>query len=490
MACPNLPTRSRPGCTRGWRAALALAAALWAAAPPAARAQPAPPAVADAMRAAAVAPHEWGMVVLPLDGGAPLAAHNAQLAFNPASAMKLVTTYAALSLLGPDYRWNTAVLMRGRLEGDVLAGDLVLRGGGDPKLVIEDMVELVGRLRASGLREISGNLVIDDSLYEVGDDSVEKFDGDPSQPYNVRPHAALMNFKATKFIVRPSGKLVSIELDPPLAGVPVLNEVRLVAGACRFGAPGLAIRDAGPEERPVIRIGGAYSAGCGEQSTMAAVLNHRQFIHGFFGAAWRAAGGVWSGRTVVERDPGTALPTLAQWTSTRNLGEVVRDVNKFSNNVMARQLLLQTSADASRRQPATLERARRVVVVWLEQRGLRAPELVIENGSGLSRSERISPTSLARLLADAARSDQAQIFLESLPVVGVDGTMKSRLKNEPVAGNAWIKTGSLNDVRSIAGYVTAASGRRYAVVLIVNGPRAEGTGAAQDALLRWVHASG
>jgi D-alanyl-D-alanine carboxypeptidase/D-alanyl-D-alanine-endopeptidase (penicillin-binding protein 4) len=193
---------------------------------------------------------------------------------------------------------------------------------------------------------------------------------------------------------------------------------------------------------------------------------------------------------VVERDPGPALPTLAQWTSTRNLGEVVRDVNKFSNNVMARQLLLQTSADASRRQPATLERARRVVVVWLEQRGLRAPELVIENGSGLSRSERISPTSLARLLADAARSDQAQVFLESLPVVGVDGTMKSRLKNEPVAGNAWIKTGSLNDVRSIAGYVTAASGRRYAVVLIVNGPRAEGTGAAQDALLRWVHASG
>ena len=262
--------------------------------------------------------------------------------------------------------------MRGRLEGDVLAGDLVLRGGGDPKLVIEDMVELVGRLRASGLREISGNLVIDDSLYEVGDDSVEKFDGDPSQPYNVRPHAALMNFKATKFIVRPSGKLVSIELDPPLAGVPLLNEVRLVAGACRFGAPGLAIRDAGPEERPVIRIGGAYSAGCGEQSTMAAVLNHRQFIHGFFGAAWRAAGGVWSGRTVVERDPGPALPTLAQWTSTRNLGEVVRDVNKFSNNVMARQLLLQTSADASRRQPATLERARRVVVVWLEQSGLRA----------------------------------------------------------------------------------------------------------------------
>jgi D-alanyl-D-alanine carboxypeptidase/D-alanyl-D-alanine-endopeptidase (penicillin-binding protein 4) len=457
---------------------------------PGARAQQAPPAVADAMRAAAVAPHEWGMVVVPLAGGAPLAAHNAQLPFNPASAMKLVTTYAALSLLGPDYRWNTAIQMRGRLEGDALAGDLVLRGGGDPKLVIEDMVELIGRLRASGLREIRGNLVIDDSLYEVGDGAIEKFDGDPSQPYNVRPHAALMNFKATKFIVRPSGKLVSIELDPPLAGVPVVNEVKLVAGACRFGAPGLAIRDAGPEERPSIRVGGAYSAGCGEQSTMVAVLNHRQFIHGFFGAAWRDAGGAWSGRTVVERNVEAGLPTLAQWTSPRNLGDVVRDINKFSNNVMARQVLLQTSVDTTQRRPATLERARRIVIGWLEQRGLRTPELVIENGSGLSRTERISPTALAHLLADAAHSDQALVFRDSLPVVGVDGTMKTRLRNEPIAGNAWIKTGSLNDVRTIAGYVAAASGRRYAVVLFVNGPRAEGTGAAQDALLRWVHANG
>ncbi|MFZ4759209.1 MAG: D-alanyl-D-alanine carboxypeptidase, partial [Burkholderiaceae bacterium] len=215
----------------------------------------APPAVVEAARAAAIAPHEYGLAVLPLDGRALAVAHNAELPFNPASTMKLVTTYAALSLLGADYRWSTAIAMRGRLDGDTLDGDLVLRGGGDPKLVIEDMTELVARLRASGLRQIRGNLVIDDSLYEIGDESVEKFDGDPSQPYNVRPYAALMNFKATKFVVRPQGAGVEIVLDPPLAGVPIVNEVKLVRGACRFGAPGLAIRDAGPEERPSIRVG-------------------------------------------------------------------------------------------------------------------------------------------------------------------------------------------------------------------------------------------
>jgi D-alanyl-D-alanine carboxypeptidase/D-alanyl-D-alanine-endopeptidase (penicillin-binding protein 4) len=153
--------------------------------------------------------------------------------------------------------------------------------------------------------------------------------------------------------------------------------------------------------------------------------------------------------------------------------------------------MLQTSADAAPpRQPATLERARRTVVSWLERRGLRTPELVIDNGSGLSRQERIAPASLARLLLDAARSDQAAVYLESLPVVGVDGTMRHRLRGEPIAGRAWIKTGSLNGVRSIAGYVDGASGRRWAVVMLVNGPRAEGSGAAQDALLRWVHANG
>lgn len=472
------------------RAAAVLAAAAfgWLAAGPAGAQLPAP--VAEALRAAAIQPEEVGVLVVPVDGGPALAAHQADVAFNPASTMKLVTTYAALSLLGPEYRWHTSILMRGRLDGDVLRGDLVLRGGGDPKLVIEDMTELVARLRATGLREIRGDLVIDDSLYDLREQDTT-FDGDPSQPYNVRPHAALVNFKATKFVVTPAQGKVSITLDPPLAGVPVVNEVKLVRGACRFGAAGLAIRDGGTEAQPIIRVGGAYAQGCGTQSTMVAVLNHRQFIQAFFAAAWQAAGGTWNGRAVLETPASpSGLTELARWTSPRTLTDVVRDINKFSNNVMARQVMLQTSLDEAQRSPATLERARKAVAGWLERRGLRAPELVIDNGSGLSRQERVAPATLARLLVHAAGSPHAAAFVESLPVAGVDGTMQYRLKGEPVTGRAWIKTGSLNGVRSIAGYVDAASGRRYAVVMLVNGPRAGGSGPAQDELLRWVHSRG
>jgi D-alanyl-D-alanine carboxypeptidase/D-alanyl-D-alanine-endopeptidase (penicillin-binding protein 4) len=362
-----------------------------------------PAVVAEAMRAAALAPHEYGVAVMPLDGGAPLVWHNAEAAFNPASTMKLVTTYAALSLMGPNLRWRTQIMMRGQLVGDVLQGDLVLQGGGDPKFVIEDLTELIMRLRANGLREIRGNLVVDDSLYDVGDAAVEAFDGDRSQPYNVRPSAALMNFKATRVSVRPQTGGLAVDMDPPLA-VPIVDEVKLARGGCRFGIAGLSIREIGPEDAPTIRVAGQYSPACGEQSTMVAVLNHRQFIHGFFASAWRAAGGVWEGRTVVERRIEPNLPVLLRWDSPRTLADVVKDINKYSNNVMARQVLLHTSADPQRRRPATLERARATLNVWLEKRGLRSPEIVIDNGSGLSRRERISPASLARLLIDASRT--------------------------------------------------------------------------------------
>jgi len=228
-----------------------------------------------------------------------------------------------------------------------------------------------------------------------------------------------------------------------------------------------------------------------------AMLSHPQFVLALFKAAWRARGGVFDGGVRVERGAAKGRP-WAEWESPRTLAEVVGDVNKFSNNVMARHLLLQIGSEAglrrvgadTRRVPATVEHARAVVAEWLQGQGLTFPELVLENGSGLSRAERISPASMARLLQHASAGPLGETLRQSLPRVGVDGTMKSRLTGDPIAGNAWIKTGSLADVRTIAGYVDAVSGRRYAVVLFVNGPRAEGTRELQDRFLKWVFEKG
>jgi D-alanyl-D-alanine carboxypeptidase/D-alanyl-D-alanine-endopeptidase (penicillin-binding protein 4) len=497
---PGMARRSSPRCGPDLERRQVLGAALGlllpGAAARAAGAHGGPPPPLDIwLREAGVPAAQVGVLVEPLAGGPPLLAWQSGQAFNPASAMKLLTSSAALAMLGPDYRWRTGAWLRGVRSGDVLVGDLILRGGGDPKLVIEDLSAFVQRMRAQGLRELRGDLVIDDSLFDAGASADEPFDGDASQPYNVGPHPLLMNFKASRLVLRPVGGEVRIALDPPLADVRIDNAVRVVAGGCRHAAGGLSIRE-GPGsaagEVASLRVSGSFSAGCGEQGLFAAMLGHRDFIHALFKAAWEASGGVFAGRTRVQRGVAVGPPWL-EWVSPRTLADVVRDINKFSNNVMSRNLLLQIGAERALRPAGEPRRpglavAREAVVGWLAGEGLRFPELVIDNGAGLSRAERIAPASLAALLRHVAARDWGGLLRESLPRVGQDGTMRHRLVGEAVAGRAWIKTGSLDEVRSIAGYVDTASGRRVVAVLLVNGPAAAASAVVQDRLLRWVHA--
>lgn len=475
-----------------------------------------PASVVQALRAAGISPSQVGVQVtaVDVDGTAttsesdaicpgPLAtqpiapatqpvsiAHGADVPFNPASAMKVLTTHAALALLGPQYRWRTMWLAGGPIVDGALHGDLVLRGGGDPKLVIEDLLEQIRQLRALGLHTIRGDLVIDDSLWDTPRES-EPFDGDASQPYNVRPNAAMMNFKATRITLEPvdATSQGTVLLDPPLAGVPIENDAVLTLGACEEPLAKLAVRDSGSDDfAPGIRVGGRWAAACGARSMFAAVLSHRQFVEALFRAAWNAAGGHWQGGARWGWTPHRAA-VLLEWLSPRTLADVVRDVNKLSNNVMARSLLLQIGAERAA-VPGSTASGAETLRAWLLREGLRMPELVIENGAGLSRVERISAASTVALLRHAAASQHAETLRESLPVVGVDGTMARRLQGEPVAGNAWIKSGSLASVRSAAGYVSAQSGRRYALAIMINGPGAEAAGPAIDELLRWIYANG
>jgi serine-type D-Ala-D-Ala carboxypeptidase/endopeptidase (penicillin-binding protein 4) len=408
---------------------------------------------------------------------------------NPASTMKLASTYAALSLLGPDFKFKTSVHLRGTLTAGVLEGDLVWRGSGDPKFVIEDLTEFVVQLRAAGLREIRGNLVLDDAQFEIPLEALNAIDGDTSQPYNVPPFAALMNFKATKFVITPQegGAQPVVTLDPALADVMLQNRVTVVKGPCRYSAASLAVSDLGMQGKlPGIGVSGNYSAACGETSAYSAVLDHRQFSHGFFKAAWLAGGGQFLGATRIERGAAAALPVFAQWVPPRTAADLVRDANKFSNNVVTRHLLLQASAHTLKL-PATVERSRSTLRSFLSAKQIDLTHFVVDNGSGLSRQERVSAKMLAQVLESAASSEVAQELLNSLPIVGVDGTMKSRLRDHPIAGNAWIKTGSLRDVRSVAGYVKSASGKWYVFVMLANGGASSGASALQDALLRWLY---
>jgi D-alanyl-D-alanine carboxypeptidase/D-alanyl-D-alanine-endopeptidase (penicillin-binding protein 4) len=457
--------------------------------PPDASAQ-LPEPVARALVQAGIPEASAALYVHEIGSERPLLTAGADRAMNPASAIKLLTTYAGLDLLGSAYSWTTEAYAAGTLKDGVLAGDLVIRGRGDPKLTLENFWLLLRGLRGRGLREIRGDLVLDRSYFTAEEFDPSRFDDQPTRPYNTGPDALLVNFKAVRlqFISDTEARAVRIVAEPPLSQVQIVNNLAFDAtGACGDWVSKLKLDAQGNATAARFAFNGVFPASCGERVRNFSVLGQSQYVLALFRELWRELGGTLSG-TVRDGAAGTDARLLTSVQSPA-LSEVVRDINKFSNNVMARQLFLTLGATGAGA-PATTEKSGRVIRQWLAGKGLSFPELVLENGSGLSRAERISARNLGLLLVSAFRSPVMPELIASLPVAAVDGTMKKRLSGAEVAGQAHIKTGALSGVRSIAGYVLDAQGRRVVVVLFVNHTNAGNTQAVQDALLRWIYHRG
>ena len=451
-----------------------------------------PPTVSAALQRAAIPESAVGIYVQRVGaseqaGGKSqsLLSRNADDSLNPASTMKLVTTYAALELLGPAFTWKTVAASNAPQVGGSLEGDLYLRGGGDPKFVVESLWLMLRQLRGRGIRTIRGDLVLDRSLFEAAPHDPSAFDSEPYRPYNVGPDALLVNFKAVtlRFIPDEGRREVRVAMEPLLADFAV-GPMVAGDGPCGDWKARIAA-DFTRVDR--IAFNGVYPASCGEQTWNVSILDHRQYVGALFRSLWTELGGSLLGTVRDGTVPADARMLVER--ASPNLADVVRDINKFSNNVMARELFLSLAAETMKT-PANLDGGQRVVRSFYANKGIAMPELVIENGSGLSRRERISARSMARVLQAAWASPVMPEFMSSLPLVGFDGTMKKRLNLRSVAGQAHIKTGSLGEVRALAGYVLSASGKRYIVVAFVNHPNAASAQPAHDALLQWVYDRG
>ena len=402
---------------------------------------------------------------------------NASTSRNPGSVIKVVTTYAALELLGPAYRWRTEAYV----EGD----DLYLKGYGDPKLDYESFWMLLRNLRGRGVREIRGDIVLDRSYF--GPVSPELIDNEVFRPYNVAPDALLVNFKSLRFVFWPQDATVRLFVEPNLPGLELINSLKISDGACPEGRAFRDLIGASFQSKPPrAAFTGFYPVSCGERELNVALHQPEDYVAGMVRALWSEMGGQWHGR-IREGEVGPNARLVYKHES-EPLSEVVRDINKFSNNVMARQLYLTLAAELGGA-PAQPQAAARAIEQWLVFKGIGAKELRTENGSGLSRNERASAVTLMTLLQAAWKSPVMPEFMASLPVVSADGTMRKRLHFEGISGNAHIKTGLLSDTRSIAGYVLDRNGRRHAVVMIANHPNAPDADAAFDALLQWVRTS-
>jgi D-alanyl-D-alanine carboxypeptidase/D-alanyl-D-alanine-endopeptidase (penicillin-binding protein 4) len=405
---------------------------------------------------------------------------------NMASVMKLVTTLAALDLLGPAFTFHTDVFIRGELANGVLEGDLVIRGGGDPHLTYDRVWQLAHQLRARGLREIRGDIVVDRSYFAPIVHDPARFDREPRRAYNVGPDALLVNFQALDFRFIPEGNRVRVVAEPDLPNVEIASELHVTQEPCTWWRG--QIRPDVVENGLIatVMFSGSYPAACGEHSWPLAVFDGPRFTESVIRWLWSEAGGTLRGKVRAGALPAQAK--LFYRHDSEPLANLLRDMNKFSNNVMARQVFLALSAEKTTA-AGEARASERVVREWLGARGIPAPELVLDNGSGLSREQRASAATIAAVLKTAWAGPAMPEFVASLPILGADGTFESH-KGTDASGYAHLKGGTLDDVQTVAGYVLDTAGKRWVVVMAMNHPKANGARGAIDALVEWVHDRG
>ena len=430
-------------------------------------------------------------VVREMDGDASLLRFNAGVSRNPASIIKLLTTLAALELLGPGYQWQTAYLADGVIEDGVLRGDLILRGGGDPFITVEQMLGQALALRQRGLKTIAGELVIDNSRFSLEAHDRDAFDGRGERIYNVGPDAALVNFSASRFVIEPDGGQIRVRVEPPLAGLKIVTEIKAGAGKCAHPRAGWRYHIARADKNLTVRFSGVYQTKCGTYSFSRSILPNHEYTHRLFTALWRALGGQLGGGQLeggyrIGKAPESARLLLTH--HSQPLADSITGINKFSNNLMSRQLLLTVGAEVNG-EPGSVASGIRALRDWLAANGIAMPALVMENGAGLSRKSRLSADGLWALLKHGWDSTYRPEFMSSLPLAAIDGTMRTRLRDSHLHGRARIKTGRIDGVRSMAGYVHARDNRHYGVVMIIDSRRVnfENGNAVQDGVLRWVY---
>lgn len=440
-----------------------------------------PEEIKNFMKQSNVSAENLSVYIRDLNANVPMVLHNDKVPRNPASTMKLVTTWTALKLLSPSFTWKTQAWARGSIKNGVLAGDLVLKGYGDPFLTEEFFWQLLNELRLKGLKEIQGNLIIDNSYFTAPAQNAADFDGEPARVYNAIPSALMYSFQATRLLFEPDDEhqRINITVFPEIPSLQIDNQLKYIAGSCQRQHYKPAISQTGN----VLKLSGSYASGCGKNAILRMISPPEEHVYNAFRDMWQLQGGVFKGKwqsgTVQAGD------VLLHTHESRSLGEQIRFINKWSNNVMARQLFLTIGAQKLG-EPATIDKSRLVTADVLQKAGIDYQGMVLENGSGLSRVERVSASQMGQLLEAVWRDPYMPEFMASMPLLGEDGTLADRFKNDDLRGRSHMKTGTLNDATAIAGYMLTRSGKRLVIVLQFNGPQAQGGGRlVQDTILKW-----
>ena len=442
-----------------------------------------------ALQAANVPETSFSALVVPAGGGAARLAYLEAQPRSPASTMKLVTTLVALEELGPNFRWNTQLFATGTPRWGMLRGTLYLQGGGDPNLTWDSLRGMLRSLHAQGVRHIRGDLVLDRNYFKPArpDLGAPQFDETPAAYYNVIPDALLLNSNLLNLTLESNAQGMKASANPDLLSLRVVAGQVLSDTDCKqWDSDTLTTHlQAKPGGKMQLLLGGSYPRNC-KSSVGLNLIDRNVYIEQFVRGFWGELRGTWQGKVKDGSTPPEATLLVARASDT--LGNVVKLINKPSDNAMTRSLFM--TLGETRKTTPRLEKSNdnavAVVNEWFDRKALPREGLVLDNGSGLSRSERISATQMAGLLQVGLLSNWYPEFAASLPIAGLDGTMRRRFKDSPLVGKIRIKTGTLRDTAAVAGYVRDVQGKDWVVVGFINDDNSKLGRPALDALIEWV----
>jgi D-alanyl-D-alanine carboxypeptidase/D-alanyl-D-alanine-endopeptidase (penicillin-binding protein 4) len=414
-----------------------------------------------------------GMYVVDVTTGQVLYERRADEAFNPASNTKLFTSAAALDVFGPDHTFETHLLVESPDEGDweqpddgTLESPLYVEGEGEAFLLFEDFVHWAAKLKLRGIDAIEGGIVVDDGAFDGHYLPPAFGQKDEDASYRAPIGAVSVNFNAVSVIVTPADELgmaPDVRLFPPNENVEIDNRARTVQGnrrRCRFTS------DPDGEGGTEIVVRGTIGVGADRMRTRLRIDNPPQYAASVFHRALEMVGIEVDGPLRTGDAPGDEKRHVLIRHESQPLSYVVKAMNKWSNNFMAEQLL--RTLGRTDDEPSTWKRARRTLRDFLDRAGIDPTGLTLENGSGLYDANRVSPTQVVDLLRAMLRHPSGPEFVSSLAIAGRDGTLRDRMEEGPASGRLRAKTGTLNQVSALSGYVRTQSGRRLAFSMLFN----------------------
>lgn len=424
----------------------------------------------------------WGVMVVSLARGDTLFARNSDVMMQPASTMKMYTAAVAFDRLGAGHTFRTSVTHDGTVNGGVLQGNLYLRGEGDPSLSPRyfpgerPMDQLARQIAARGIRQVSGSIVADASAFEdrlVPEGWQQRYLG---SAYAARVSALSLNDNVVWVVAQPVDGKASVTLEPASTTIPVVNNVRVVAGR---GGRIRAVRQSDGS----IRVTGTIGRSAPPKKYSLVVLDPPRFTGGALQAALQGAGVAVAGDVRIGAAPADA-DTIATVASPP-LWQIVNAMNRESINIFA-ELLFRNAGRAGnpeQAQQGSAETALAALRTFMAEKAGGSPEEVYAaDGSGLSVLDMVTPRSMVQLLDYAHRAPWGPSFHASLPVAGVSETLRTRMRGAPAQGNLHAKTGTTNSVASLGGYVTARNGEVLAFAFIYNGADRWNARATMDAM--------